>query len=179
MGLVDGQVVSVLAFYPDELSSNPGVAYNGIWAYDCIIVFTGRFHFIIKESYFKIKFGLKLLKCQFFLKWSNDISSKSCQTSKWGFKKIVLLSKMSKITLIINLKTFINDKSLNQLNINVSIKSIKNLLKRRINFTNDYSTTQTTILHHKRCYNVTNDAMSKRRKNVTNDLKWCDAVRRW
>ena len=26
MGLVDGQVVSVLAFYPDDLSSNPGVA---------------------------------------------------------------------------------------------------------------------------------------------------------
>ena len=73
MGLVDGQVVSVLAFYPDELSSNPGVAYNGIWAYDCIIVFTGRFHFIIKESYFKIKFGLKLLKCQFF--WNDQTTS--------------------------------------------------------------------------------------------------------
>ena len=180
MGLVDGQVVSVLAFYPDELSSNPGVAYNGIWAYDCIIVFTGRFHFIIKESYFKIKFGLKLLKCQFFLKWSNDISSKSCQSSKWGFKKIVLLSKMSKITLIINLKTFINDKSLNQLNIHFPLfNGAKSSLKRRKNVTNDDSTSQTTILHHKRCYNVTNDAMSKRRKNVTNDLKWCDAVRRW
>ena len=79
---------------------------------------------------------------------------------------------MSKITLIINLKTFINDKSLNQLNIHFPLfNGAKTSLKRRKNVTNDDSTSQTTILHHKRCYNVTNDAMSKRRKNVTNDLK--------